>query len=55
MNSFKSQLAWIAYMANKHYDVEITVIMENARAFIEASGKDFSEYTDEELKNANIV
>ena len=55
MNSFKDQLSWIAYLANRHYDVEITIIIENAKAFIKAGGKDFSEYTDEELKNVDIV
>ena len=55
MNSFKYPSAWISYMVHKNYDVDPAVIVENAEAFFKAGGKKFSEYTDEELMNAEIV
>ena len=46
---------WIYYMIEKNPDVDRDIIVENAGAFIANSGKKFSDFTEEELKNAEIV
>lgn len=46
---------WFYYLVEKNPDVLPEVILENARAWLNSRGKNFSDLTEEELLNAEIV
>lgn len=52
---FKTKKEWIKYMIQKNYDCDRDIVIENCENFLKANKKDFSEYSEKELKNAEIV